>query len=107
MAVCMAVNTFINLVIRIVDVTIRADGPFTAMRAGVNRKILAVVIVGRLIPVGSVVARRTILRELRRLVIRIGGLVVIRLMAKKAVRRRVGVAVGMTINAGGADMRAG
>lgn len=86
-------NTLEDFVIRRVHVARRAVLPFAAMLAGINAKILAVVIERCRRPRIHRVASRAVVREIQRHVIRIRWALEICLMAGIAIQRRAGIAI--------------
>lgn len=100
-------NTLENLVVIGIHMAIRTNAPLSLMLAGIDREVLRVVIPGGLSPVNGIMAVFTRGGKSRRQVIGIGGIVIIRLMARKAIRGGAGVSTGMTGQAGLHGMGAG
>ncbi|RMG41332.1 MAG: hypothetical protein D6732_02630, partial [Methanobacteriota archaeon] len=95
--VFMAENTFEDCIIVGLYMTIGTGIPFILMFSGINGEILPIVIPGDLIPVGGIMTLLTIRGEIRCLMIRLGGVIVIRLMTGITIGRGIGISIRMTI----------
>ncbi len=95
--VFMAINAFKNGKICLGYVTVTALIPFIFMRTGINGEVLAVMIPGGLIPTGGIVAILATGGKTSRLMVGIGGVIVVILMTTVAVGGGTGIPVGMAI----------
>jgi len=107
LTVCMAEDALKDLVIVGIDMAIRAHIPSALMMSGINWKVLRVMIPGGLVPDNCIMASFAGSWKACRLVIGIGGVVIIRLMAGIAVGRCSGIAAGVAGKTWQHGMRAG
>lgn len=105
--VLMAQNALEHFIVRGVHMAGRAGLPLAAMLAGIDAKVLAVVVERRGQPRIQRVARRAIVREIQRHVIRIRRPLEIGLMAGIAIRGRARkTIVHVALIASGREVRA-